>query len=1391
MPRKRDITQLGAATRLAPNDVLHAVDKSDTSVSSRGKDVNITVADLKGDVSPSGRPVSDNVVRASAGADAYPSEPAADSLVVDSDYTLSDATTVTFSALTLKKGWHAVGCLVTGGQAPTMTVTFDGNNVATPRAASENALEATYGTPQLFEDGYSFFVSAETTADVVVTLSSAHLQGALVRKFDPTTGVVADVGDNFSSGPESVEAGGRVFSVVHDMYDQRGFVTDNCGTALQVFDAETSGIFINDKWHAPACLVDLGNDQLLAVRTRHAQDELEIRLVDISDGTMATSGAVREIGGTFQIVTYCMALRTADGKVHILTRGVDDLDDDNPTPAFNNCRATRYQIDDPTDPAGTTYEVDTVSDSLTRWHYPRLWKLFTRSDGEEVIVAGWSIYNTNAGALSWDGIAGAVYDPSANKWYSLNGTAAPNNSANGTSEDPRFADTWVINLTSAGTGYMLTTSDTSKQRQWVQGCAVADVVQWPSEGNPKAALGALVTDATQTDSEVAASTAFDWISFDGTTETETALAGVTSANYWAGGASFQGGYGSGVIVFTDMASVDTDQKSETILGYFQWGGTTLRGYQVSNGYGADPVFTNIRNFTVSAGRNCWCNQAVGPYLCVHYADNQAHGNHAQAQRTWYDMRNFGAAAGDNVATGTVTARSGDIDFSGGSDGDVLTVQAGGELSLETPSSGGDVSAASAFTTDNAVITADTVSGSKNVQQTNIEITTGVITTTSGGLNIVPKSSVLAIGTLSSTLGQRLQINRGSTAENPGTLVLYDDAGNDYFLWVDTAGNLRLHTAYPTDEDADGTVLGAGGGDSWGDAVDADIVPDADGTRDLGATATRFAETYTDALDVTNNVTVGGTVDGRDVAADGTKLDTVESNADVTDTANVTSAGALMDSEVTNLAQVKAFDSSDYATAAQGTTADAAVPAAGGTMTGKLQFSGTTYAPLELLSLTTTERDALTPVNGDLIYNETAGEVQGYMGGVWTNLGAGAGGGISNVVEDTTPQLGGDLDCNGFDLQLDDGNGLRDDSGNEYLVLQKNTTAVNHVEVTNAATGNDPSIGAAGDDAAVNLLLNAKGSGTVQADGVTVADISSAQTLTNKTLSTGTALGTPDSGTLTNCTGLPTAGLVDEAVTNAKLAHMAQSTIKGRAAGAGTGDATDLTAAQARTILNVEDGSTADQTDAEIRTAVENATDSNVFTDDDHTKLNGIETAADVTDATNVAAAGAVMQDASEDVDGIEYLERADHPNTPAATKGQDWVKSGTVQERMFTDDAGNDMALGKMWYSLFLGDNDYEPTAAGTRVQWRVPAACKIWAVAAGCQDAPVGAALQMDVEDDGTTIITGTLEILLTTTSDDGGHSITVPTAVAADSLIDFDVDQAVTSGATGVHIDLLISWD
>jgi hypothetical protein len=46
-------------------------------------------------------------------------------------------------------------------------------------------------------------------------------------------------------------------------------------------------------------------------------------------------------------------------------------------------------------------------------------------------------------------------------------------------------------------------------------------------------------------------------------------------------------------------------------------------------------------------------------------------------------------------------------------------------------------------------------------------------------------------------------------------------------------------------------------------------------------------------DSSNNVAVAGTVDGRDLATDGAKLDGIEANADVTDATNVAAAGALI------------------------------------------------------------------------------------------------------------------------------------------------------------------------------------------------------------------------------------------------------------------------------------------------------------------------------------------------------------------------------------------------------------------------------------------------------------------------------------------------------------------
>ena len=94
---------------------------------------------------------------------------------------------------------------------------------------------------------------------------------------------------------------------------------------------------------------------------------------------------------------------------------------------------------------------------------------------------------------------------------------------------------------------------------------------------------------------------------------------------------------------------------------------------------------------------------------------------------------------------------------------------------------------------------------------------------------------------------------------------------------------------------------------------------------------------------------------------------------------------------------------------------------------------------------------------------------------------------------------------------------------------------------------------------------------------------------------------------------------------------------------------NFTTADHSKLDGIEASATADQTDAEIRAAVEAATDSNVFTDADHSKLDGIESTADVTDATNVAAAGAVMESDSTTA-AMSFVIDEDNMASNSATK---------------------------------------------------------------------------------------------------------------------------------------------
>lgn len=74
---------------------------------------------------------------------------------------------------------------------------------------------------------------------------------------------------------------------------------------------------------------------------------------------------------------------------------------------------------------------------------------------------------------------------------------------------------------------------------------------------------------------------------------------------------------------------------------------------------------------------------------------------------------------------------------------------------------------------------------------------------------------------------------------------------------------------------------------------------------------------------------------------------------------------------------------------------------------------------------------------------------------------------------------------------------------------------------------------------------------------------------------------------------------------------------------GTVDGRDV-ATDGTKLDGIDSGAKNDQTGAEIKAAYEGEDDTNEFSDAEQTKLAGIETAADVTDITNVTAAGALM-----------------------------------------------------------------------------------------------------------------------------------------------------------------------
>ena len=161
---------------------------------------------------------------------------------------------------------------------------------------------------------------------------------------------------------------------------------------------------------------------------------------------------------------------------------------------------------------------------------------------------------------------------------------------------------------------------------------------------------------------------------------------------------------------------------------------------------------------------------------------------------------------------------------------------------------------------------------------------------------------------------------------------------------------------------------------------------------------------------------------------------------------------------------------------------------------KLHISATDS--LRLPSGTTAQRPG-SPANGDIRYNSTLSRIEGYTGGAYASL---AGDGIDNMVEDTTPQLGGNLDINGFDIVSA--------RSNENISITPNGTGsvvISKADINGGAV-DGTIIGAA--SAAAGTFTNLTANGTIDIDssgnmdGIIIgANTAAAGTFTNLTATT--------------------------------------------------------------------------------------------------------------------------------------------------------------------------------------------------------------------------------------------------------------------------------------------------
>ena len=138
------------------------------------------------------------------------------------------------------------------------------------------------------------------------------------------------------------------------------------------------------------------------------------------------------------------------------------------------------------------------------------------------------------------------------------------------------------------------------------------------------------------------------------------------------------------------------------------------------------------------------------------------------------------------------------------------------------------------------------------------------------------------------------------------------------------------------------------------------------------------------LDVTGDANITGSLTAGAMLLSGSIIDTSDSSAITVTPATTFSSDVTVENNlvVTNTLTVDTLEVTNFQTSGSGTpelASDTAILLTAGTRV------EVTQSPLKMASFTTTERNLLTPENGDIIYNTTDNKFQGYENGAWANL----------------------------------------------------------------------------------------------------------------------------------------------------------------------------------------------------------------------------------------------------------------------------------------------------------------------------------------------------------------------------------------------------------------------